>query len=107
MAVLTSQEIVRTGLNPSYSSAAGAGDSFANTGTEFIHVKNGSGSSMNVTVETTVTVDSLDVEDLVVAVPAAGERLIGPFPCRWYGTSVGISYSDETSVTLAVIKPGT
>lgn len=106
MAVLTAQAISRTGLEATYDSAAAGGDSFVNTGVEFIHIKNGSGGDITVTAATTVTVDSLAVADLAVVITAGEERMIGPFPCRWYGTSVGLTYSGVTSLTLAVLQPG-
>ena len=110
MAVLTTQTIIRTGtgLEPDYETCAAGGDSFVNTGTEFLHVKNGSGGSLTVTVTTPVTVDSLAVSDQAYAIPAGEERMIGPFPCRWYASSgsTSITYSGVTSLTIAVIKPG-
>lgn len=106
MATLVAQAVSRTGLEPSYDSAAAGGDDFANTGVEFLHVKNGSGSPITVTIVTTVTVDSLAVADLAVAIPAGEERMIGPFPCRWYGSSTDITYSDVTTLTIAVLQSG-
>jgi len=111
MAVLTTQSIIRTGtgLEPSYESCAAGGDSFVNTGKEFLHVKNGSGGSLTVTVVTPVTVDALAVTDAAYAIPAGEERMIGPFPCRYYATngSTSITYSGVTSLTIAVLQPGT
>ena len=49
---LTVQAIVRTGLSPVYSAANADGHSVVNDGKKtFVHVKNGSGSSMNVTTQ--------------------------------------------------------
>lgn len=105
MATLTVQDIVRTGLETTYADAAGGGDDFANTGVEFIHIKNGSGSDITLTIVTTETIDGLAVADRTVVITAGEERMIGPFPCRWYGASVSLTYSDVTSLTLAIIKP--
>ena len=58
---LTIQEIARAGLEPSYSNAAADGNNFENTGREFVHVKNGSGSAVTVTIQTPGTVDGLAV----------------------------------------------
>ena len=41
MATLSAQAVVEAGLEASYSAAAAGGDEWANTGSEFIHVKNG------------------------------------------------------------------
>lgn len=107
MALLVAQTITRSGLNPAYAAAAGGGDTFANTGTEYIHIKNGDASSINVTFVTTATADGLATADRVVAVPGNGERIIGPFPKATYNDEDGIlsiTYSAVTSVTVGVFK---
>lgn len=45
-------------------------------------VENTSGASINVTIQTGGTVEGLAIADVVVAVPAAGVRVIGPFTPR-------------------------
>lgn len=115
--VLTVQEIVRTGLNPTFTPAdATNGHSFDNTGENvFIHVKNGDASSHTVTVTTPNSVDGLALADLSVSVPASGERIIGPFPNALYGTidtdptpdidpAIFVDIDVDTSVTIAAIR---
>jgi hypothetical protein len=104
MAVLTVQEISRSGLNPSYDSAAAGGDEVPNDEITFLHIKNGSGSSIDVTIQTPGTVDGLAITDRTVAVPASAERMIGPFPAAYYSSTLTISYSDTTSLTIAAIR---
>jgi hypothetical protein len=104
MAVLTVQEISRTGLNPSYSSAAGGGDTVPNDEITFLHIKNGSGASIDVTIQTPGTVDGLAITDRQVTVPASGERMIGPFPASVYSATLTLSYSGVTSLTIAAIR---
>jgi len=109
MATLTVQTISRSGLEPSYSSCAGGGDEFANSGDEFIHIKNGHSSTQTVTIETPATVDGLAVADREVAIPATSERLIGPFPSNTYNDSGGLvqlTYDSVTSLTIAILEPG-
>lgn len=106
---LTVQEIVRTGLNPSYGVAEADGNAFANTdpGRRFVHVKNGGGAQITVTVVTPQTINGLGVADLTVDVPASGERMIGPFPPSSFNQGDGlvhVDYSDVTSVTVAALK---
>jgi hypothetical protein len=106
MALLTVQQIVRTGLNPSYQAAAGGGDSIPNSaGRVFLHVKNGGGSSINVTLNSQTNCDQGFDHDEVVAVPNGGERIIGPFPARFQDSSgnVQVTYSAVTSVTVAAL----
>ena len=108
MAELTVENITRDGLNPTFNAANAGGDSFANTGDEIIHVKNGSGGAIDVTIVTQATVDSQAVADRVVNVPAGEERVIGPFPKATYNDSgdlVQLTYSGVTSLTVAVMKP--
>ena len=104
MAVLTVQEISRSGLTPSYDSAAAGGDEVANDEITFLHVKNGSGGSIDVTIQTPGTIDGLAITDRTVAVPAGEERMMGPFPAAYYGSSLAISYSGVTSLTIAAIR---
>jgi hypothetical protein len=103
---LTAQTISRAGVKPSYTAVNSDGNYFANNGREFLHVKNGSGSSINATVQTPGTVDGLGISDLIVAVPAGEERMIGPFPSGVYNQTDGTTYVDwsaATSVTAAVL----
>lgn len=111
-ASLTTQQVVRTGLTPSYTAAVADGD-IIDSGAVFLHVKNASGVSVTVTIETPVTLDGLALADQAVAVPAAGERMIGPFPARTFqqpaDAAVGanrvlVNYSAVASVTRAVVK---
>ena len=104
MAALTIQTSSLTGLNPSYVAAAGGGDTFVNDGATVLHVKNGGGSSINVTADQTVACNYGFDHDNVVSVPNGGERIIGPFSPNRFGATVSISYSGVTTVTVAAIK---
>lgn len=105
---LTVQDIVRTGLQATYTAAIADGHMFANDGKQtFIQVINNDAASKTITIQTPATVDSLAVTDRTVAVPAGEERFIGPFPKGTYNQSDGkvyIDYSAVTSVTVAVLK---
>lgn len=105
---LTVQQIVRTGLNATFAAADGTNQNqFANDGRTYLHVKNGGGSSINVTIDTPGSVDGLAVSNLVVAVPNGGERIIGPFPTNIYNQTDGnvyVDWSAVTSVTAAAIR---
>jgi hypothetical protein len=106
MAVLAVQIITRTGLKPVYSAASTAGDEFVNSGSEFIHVKNGGGTSRIVSIVTPLLVDGLAVVDREVTVPAGEEKMIGPFQSAVYSNagSVSLTYDSITSLTLALLK---
>lgn len=105
---LSVQQIARSGLEPAYSAANADGHSVVNDGKlTFVHVKNGSGSSINVTIATPGSVDGNAIADKVVAVPAGEERIIGPFPTSWYNQSDGtvhVDFSAVTAVTCGAFK---
>lgn len=104
---LAVQQIVRTGLEPTYSNANAEGHAMPNGGTEVLHVKNGDESPINVTIQTPNTVDGLAIADRVVAVPAGEERFIGPFPRATYNQGadeVYVDFSAVTSVTCAALR---
>lgn len=115
MAELTVQTIVESGLEATFASAAGGGDTFANDSSErtFLHVKNGAGSDVTVTItaqSTSVKVagfGTLPKANRTVVVTAGEERLIGPFPAKAFNNASGkvaVGYSSATSVTVAAFK---
>ncbi|MEO3930767.1 hypothetical protein ABGB07_44025 [Micromonosporaceae bacterium B7E4] len=108
----TTQQIVLTGLEPELTEPTADGD-IVDCGQVALMVVNGSVSSINVTVAATAEQDGLDLEDLIVAVPAGDTRLIGPLPKRTFGqpSSEGaaagrayVNYSAQASVDRAVIS---
>lgn len=111
MATLSVQTISRTGTSPTYASAAGGGDQFQNDGSARLHVKNGGGSPITVTIDSPNTcsfgASASSAHDYVTSVPAGGEKFIGPFSADQFNDPNGmvqISYSAVTSVTVAVIR---
>ena len=88
MAALSIQSIVPAGIGVSFSAAAVGGDTIATAPDQltWLHVKNGGGSSINVTIAAAITsvpnalAGTQTVANSVVAVPAGAEREIGPFP---------------------------
>lgn len=115
MATLTVESIVEAGLNATDNAAAGGGDAIPNSGAEVLHVKNGGGASITVTVTAQQTAQqvpgfgAMTKADAAVAVPAGEERFIGPFPKGAFNDSGGlaqITYSGVTSVTVAALKVG-
>ena len=113
--ILTLQETLRTRLEVTYASGSTAnGHTFDNRSQAVIlHVINGGGSPINVTVQTPMTIDGKAVADDVIAVTNAEDRFIGPFRNDLYGQAeqgmtkaVLVDLSDDTSVTLAAILIG-
>lgn len=109
MATLATQKIARAGLGPTYAAAAGGGDSFSPSKNTFLHVKNGGGGAVTVTVVTPGTlIADIAIADVAVSVPAGGERMIGPCPYEYFADPADgladITYSGVTSVTVAVLE---
>lgn len=113
MALLATQQIVETGLVPSFSDASAGGETFANDGSgkQYIHAKNANVSSTRtITVAAVVATTTkpgfptLDVDDLVVVIPISDEVLIGPIPLTAFGAVPDITYDDEADITLGIFK---
>jgi hypothetical protein len=113
MATLTALLIAKAGLVPAYA-AANDGDVVAQPTDQrlFLHVKNGGGGSVNVTipaVQATVNIPSagaVAVPDIVVAVANGAEKMIGPFPPAYVNAAgmITINYSGVTDVTAAAFR---
>ncbi|MFE3386370.1 hypothetical protein [Streptomyces anulatus] len=108
MAILATQTVALGGLAPTYATAAGGGDKVECGDRNFLHVKNGAGSPVTVTLTATAAVRGQAVGNVTVSVPAAGERMIGPLqPDLLLNQSDGlcaVGYSSATSVTVASIR---
>lgn len=108
MATLTAQAIGLAGTNPTYASAAAGGDKVSPGDRSFIHVKNGGGSSVTVTLTATASVRGQTVGNVTVSVPAAGERMVGPLTSDLLAGPtdglVAVGYSSATSVTIASLR---
>ena len=111
MALLTVQPVTASGLNPTYVSAAGGGDTVRPGDDVFLHVKNGGGAPITVTIVQAVSCSfggATPTHDRVVSVPASGERMIPTGPAARYASQstglASITYSAVTSVTVAAVQ---
>lgn len=81
-------------------------DAIPNNGRRTLHVKNGSGGSINVTIKApaAATVGGIPLSDKVVAVANSAEAEFGPWGAEWNQPdgSVYIDYSSTTTVTRQV-----
>jgi len=105
---VNTQQIGIGGASPTYSPATVAGDEFRPDARTLVHVKNGSGASITVTIPAYGSGPGGNpVANRTVSVPAGGERVIGPFDPSGFSAPDGLAmllYSAVTSVTVAVLK---
>lgn len=108
MATLPYVQVGIAGTNPGLVAAAAGGDKVAPNERGALHVRNGSGASINVTVVVPGNTKYGQANpDVVVAVPAGADRLIGPFPSDLADPAdglVAITYSAVTTVTVAAVQ---
>jgi hypothetical protein len=107
MATLPTQVIGQTGAEITFGNASVGGDACATGDGVKLLVKNGSGSSITVTLVTPGKVDGdLDIADRTFTV-AAGEIGAIPMTDRYRDKATGlatVTYSSATSVEVAVIR---
>lgn len=109
---VTTQPIVKTGTLSTLAAADAVNGEVIDTGRVYLHVHNGGGAPITVTVHATVVVDGLAVTDLAVAVAAGTDMKIGPFNPTTFGrlapstdaTRAYVDYSSGTSVTRGVFQ---
>ena len=110
MPALAPEKVTEAGLVATYTAANAGGDTFENDGKTIIHAKNGSGSPITVTVaaETAATekagFGTLTKANAAMSVAAGGEEFLGPFPTIAFGRIADLTYSDVTSLTIAVLR---
>lgn len=111
MAQLTVQPIVAAGLAATYASAAGGGDTVIPDDRTFLHVKNGGGSPITVTLVAEGTCSfgsSSPTHDRAVSVTNGTEKYIPTGPKTQFADAatglVSITYSAVTSVTIAAVS---
>lgn len=103
---ITPQRITAAGLAPAYEPANVAGNSYKLQASRVLHVKNGSGGSVTVTIPSTATVDGLAVPNRTVTVAAGADRLVALGAGAAHKQTGGVTYVDYsavTSVTVAVL----
>lgn len=107
MALAAAQSVLTTGTTPAYATPL-ASENIAPAPNLFLHVKNASGSPINVTVDDAgVTPGGSAATDPIVSVPATtGDKMIA-LPTQYTNTSTGfinVTFSATTSVTAALLR---
>ena len=108
---ITVQQIVTSGngLEPTRNSSLDIADTYKvrNSGLTFVYLKNTDASPHTFTIETPATQSGLALADLTVAVPAAEERFVGPFPRSTYSdgnNDINITVDDATGMELGAFS---
>lgn len=110
MAQISIQNVLITGLeDPTFSSATAAGDTFNNEGVKtFYLIDNASGGAITATFDDINSITPTGAvafdPDVDVVVGAGSRQYIGPFPTTRFGTTVTVTYSADTSVTVAALR---
>lgn len=104
---LTPQRFATLGLTASYVTPDAAGVSFRNSGKQLVHVKNGSGASITVTVHIGRTVQGQTVASPTATVAAGADTFFGPFADDYTqpddSSNVFVDLSAVASVTVACL----
>ena len=96
---ITAQSIDRDGLASAFTAANADGHKLLNNGDQFIIVKNGGASPINVTIQTPATIEGIAIAEVVIAVAASAEEMIGNFPPSIFNQTDGMIYIDFSAVT--------
>jgi hypothetical protein len=81
------------------------GNTFLNTGREFVVITNPTGNSaLGVDVNDQSTCDHGFDHDPIASVPATDTITLGPFPVAWFTTSCAISYTGGTGGAAPTIS---
>lgn len=110
MATLTVTKPNKTGTAWVPVSASANGDQFANTGKEFLYVKNGGAGAITVTFDCPNACSfgvTNAAHDLVISVNNSVESMIGPFETGRFNDAnamVQVTYSNTSSVTVAAVS---
>jgi len=109
MAAITVQQIAIAGLvNPTFTAATAAGDTFTNDGNTMYVIKNGGGGPITATFNDTGSISPVSGKtfdpDVDVVVPAGQDAYIGPFTTARFGTNCSVTLSADTTVTVAALR---
>ena len=108
---ITPQKGTAVGSTVTFEAANVDGNSFLPARGRALHVRNGSGSSITVTVPTPATSDGLAVGDRTISVAAGAVGVFAPGAASLAGlygqsatdSTIHVNYSAVTTVTVAVI----
>jgi len=100
------QPFVTDGLAANYTAVSANNDQVANNGRRLVHVKNGGGSSLTVTLNIGGAINGHSPTGVAITITAGADKFIGPFPANYNQSdgNVYLDYSATASVTRAVLE---
>jgi hypothetical protein len=110
--ILTVLDLDESGVEPAYTAATVTeGDQFANDDRTFVHIKNGSGGSIDAVIQASESsvfmkgFGDILLPDVTIAIPAGEERMFQCPPARFNSSGkCTIICSSVTTVTMAAFK---
>lgn len=88
--------------------AASGGDKFLNDGRIVIYVKSTNATTHTITITTPASLlGSIAIADVTFTVAQNEEKIIGPFPPRYFNDGQGycnLTYSGVTNLTVSAVK---
>ena len=110
MALLTTQNITRAGVQVTYAACNAGGDTFTPGSDVFLHVKNTNAATRTVTITAPgeVIAGVAKGDPAVVVAATTGDNMFGPFPSQHFAdpadSLADITYSAVTNLTIAVFQ---
>lgn len=111
MAVLTVHTADRAGtmgdMVANQVACAGGGDSFPNTGSQFVVITNGSGAPITLSEVIQAAIDGQTPSPRTVSLAAGKTYILGPYPIATYNDGnarMNFTYSGVTSLTIGVFQ---
>jgi hypothetical protein len=105
MALLTIATVSRAGVlvnlgNP----AESGGDTFANTGKEFLYVNNTDNGTHQITIASTRSIEGLAVPGRTINIEGGNKRVIGPFPPSLHNDANGLATATFSEPSVMEIQ---
>lgn len=108
MALIATQDVDLTGIDPTFSAAEALGDTVENANERVvIRIQNTSGGARTVTINAQAECDHGFTHDVVVVTANGDDITVGPFDKERFNTASGLlslTYDDHTGVGIAALN---
>lgn len=107
MANLNVQNFGTVGLEPEFSAADVAGDTYTNQGTVYLFIANGGATPVDVTINNITPCNYGYDHDDLATIAAGATTQLGPYAANRFNNADGqveVSYSSVADITIAVVR---